>query len=90
MRTRDGELVAGRRSLALYEAEADPRVAREPLHVRHPAEHDRGAAVVGVELVRSLGARREGVLERVGARGRDVGGDDRAAGEGDLDADGIR
>ena len=44
---------------------------------------------VGVELVRSLRARRESVLEGVCARGRDVGGDDRAAGEGNLDADGI-
>ena len=31
----------------------------------------------------------ERVLERVGARGRDVGADDRAAGEGDLDPDGF-
>ena len=34
--------------------------------------------LVGVELVCSLGAGRECVLERVGARGGDVGGDDRA------------
>ncbi len=45
----------------MLEAEADPPVAREPLHVRHPAEHDRRAAVVGIELVRFLGAGRERV-----------------------------
>ena len=72
------------------ETEADPGVAREPLQVRNAGEHDRRAAVIGVELVRSLGAGRQRVLERIGARRRDVGGDDRATGEGDLDADGIR
>ena len=79
-----------RDALPPLQAEADPGVAREPLQVCHPAEHDRRAAVVGVELVGSLGAGRERVLERVGASGGDVGGDDRAAGEGDFDADGIR
>ena len=72
------------------ETEADPGVAREPLQVRNAGEDDRRAAVIGVELVRSLGAGRQRVLERIGARRRDVGGDDRATGEGDLDADGIR
>ena len=72
------------------EAEPDPGVARETLQIRNAAEDDCGPAVVRIELVRSLGAGGERVLERVGARGRDVGGDDRAAGEGNLDPNGFR
>ena len=72
------------------EAEANARVAREPLHVRRSAEHDRYATIIGVELVRSLGAGGQRVLERVCACRGNIGRDDRAAGEGDLDADRIR
>ncbi len=75
---------------APLQAEADPGVAGEPLQVGDPAEHDRCAAVVGVELVSALRAGGQRVLERVGARRGHVGGDDRAAGEGDLDANRIR
>ena len=39
------------------QAEADAGVSREALHVRHPPEHDRDAAVVGVELMGALRAR---------------------------------
>ena len=63
------------------EAEAYAGIAGKPLHVRDAAEHDRDAAVVGVELVGALRARRERLLEGVGTRGWDVGADDRAAGE---------
>ncbi len=79
-----------RRSASTLQAEPHAGVAREPLQVGNAGEHDRGTSIIGVELMRALRAGRECVLERIGACGRDAGGDDRSAGEGDLDADGFR
>ena len=74
----------------LLQPEPHAGVARKPFQVGNPGEDDRCTSIVGVELVRALRAGRKGVLERIGARGGDVGSDDRAAREGDLDADGFR
>lgn len=71
------------------ETKPDTRVPVEAFDVGDPAENDRDAAVVGVELVSALGARGKGVLERVRARGGNIGGDDRATDESDFDPDGI-
>ena len=71
------------------ETKPNARVPVEALDVGDAAEDERDAAVVGVELVGALGARGKGVLERVGARGGDIGGDDRATDERDFDPNGI-
>jgi hypothetical protein len=81
---------AGHAAAFLLQAESDSRIARESLQVHHLTEHDRGTPIVGVELMRLLGTGSKRVLERVCTGRGNVGGKDRAAGKGNLDADGIR
>src|SRR5437868_14064381 len=52
------------RSARTLRAEAHARFAREALHVDDPAQDDRVPAVLGVELVRSVGVRRVLPVER--------------------------
>ena len=69
------------------QAEPHPRVAGKALEVGDPVQDDRHPAIVGVESMRPLRSCCKSVIERVRARGGNVGGDDRTAREGDLDPD---